>query len=373
MNRKQLPMSVKLSVTKKVIDGEWSIEEAAEAVGFSRQSVARWVAMLPSAVAVDADAAPVVSPEPIPVPVLGVAEEGGEWLEESVRKTLDDVMLRRPHLRKRSLQEYVRRHHGLHVPRRVVARYLRERGLCGAAASMAGNVGSRRFESASPMELIQVDVMYIRRDGGGYFYGLSVLDDHSRMALGMPVLEAQTAEEVLRAFRLVIEKWRPPARVLTDRGPQFVSWRGRTAFQDYVEDELWATHIVAAAHHPQTLGKVERFHLTLRREALTRPEYDTREEVQRVLDHYLAWYNYARPHQSLALLTPAERFYGMRRPIAETVGPHGWRSDKGVYVAMNLAGRRLIIAGEGPECMQVIWDEDRALLPPRAPAEDNRD
>jgi hypothetical protein len=236
MNRKQLPMSVRLAVTKQVVDGEWSVEEAAQAVGFSPQTVRRWVYALPYLPEV-VDESAATELEHVVANVSGVADEGtGDWLTESVRKVLDEVMVRRPHLRRRSLQEYVRRHHGLELNRQTVARYLREKGLCGPAVGTLGNTGSRRFEAVAPMELIQSDLFYIRRTGGGFFYGLSVLDDHSRMVLGLPVLEEQTAEAVLHAFRGVIDKWRPPARVLTDRGAQFYSWKGRTAFQDYVED-----------------------------------------------------------------------------------------------------------------------------------------
>jgi transposase InsO family protein len=362
MNRKQLPFPVKLAVTQQVANGEWTVGEAAESVGFSPQSVRRWVSSLPCDVVVKSEA--VVEP--------ALVEDADDSLDAETRKILDDVIQRRPHLRRRSLQDYVRRHYGLELRRRIVASYLREKGLCGPAASSPGNSDPRRFEASAPLELVQVDLFYIRRQGGGYFYGLSVLDDHSRMVLGLPVLTEQRAVEVLGAFRSVIEAWRAPGRVLTDRGPQFVSWRGRTAFQDYVEDELWATHVVAAAQHPQTLGKVERFHGTLRKEALTKREgYESRDEVQRVLDHYVAWYNYVRPHQSLDALTPAERFYGMRRPLAESVGPRGWFPGQGVYLSLNLGGRRLVIAGEGPERMQILWDEDRAGLPAGPSSEEN--
>jgi len=181
--------AVRLAVTQQVAQGEWSVEEAAESVGFSPQSVRRWVSTLPRDLA----------------PELPEVIESGEAvdavrapLDESVRKVLDDVMLRRPHLRRRSLQEYVRRHHGLDLPRRVVAEYLREKGLCGPAVGTPGNTGSRRFEAAAPLELIQTDLVYIRRKGGGFFYGLSVLDDHSRMILGVPVLKMRGDVDLLQ-------------------------------------------------------------------------------------------------------------------------------------------------------------------------------
>lgn len=358
MNRKQMPWSIKQSIAQRVADGEWTVSEAAEAVGYSEQSIRRWVDAAQAVMVVDDPAE-----ETDASAEASLSKSEPEVFEPALagthRELLDGILLKRPHLRRRSLQEYLRRHHGLELPRRVLSSYLREKGLVGAGPVGVGDRAPRRFEAASPLDLVQVDLFYVRRQAGGFWYGLSVLDDHSRLALAVPVLEEMTGEVVLSAFRGAIEGWRPPARVLTDRGPQFVSWRGRTDFQDYVEDELWATHVVAGRQHPQTLGKVERFHGTLRKEALVEAEgYASREEVQRILDHYLAYYNHVRPHQALGGLTPAERFYGMERPLRESMGT-GWQPGRGLYVALNLDGRRLVIAGEGPERVRVLWDEDR--------------
>jgi transposase InsO family protein len=175
-------MSVRLAVTHKVVDGEWSVEEAAEAIGFSPQTIRRWVYALPY-LPERAEESAIADLDHVVLNVSGVSDETtGDWLTESVRKVLDCVMDRR--LRRRSLQEYVRRHHGLDLNRQTVARYLREKGLCGPAAGTLGNTGSRRFEAVAPMELIQADIFYIHRTGGGFFYGISVLDDHSRIVLG---------------------------------------------------------------------------------------------------------------------------------------------------------------------------------------------
>src|SRR5580700_3220353 len=116
MNRKQLPVSVKVSVTKQILQGEWTIDEAAEAIGFSVQTVRRWVSALPWA------GGPDVS-ESIEAPACP-EPSSGELLDASVRELLDGIMLRRPHLRRRSLQDYLRRHHDLDLPRRIVASYL---------------------------------------------------------------------------------------------------------------------------------------------------------------------------------------------------------------------------------------------------------
>lgn len=364
MNRKQLPWSVKKMVTEKVLAGEWTIPEAAEAVGYSEQSVRRWVGA--------SQVAPQL--EDCASPGDGMRPE----LDDETRALLDSIVLKRPWLRRRSLQEHLRRHHGLELSRRVVAAYLREKGLVGAPPDGSFEKEARRFEAAAPLEMLQADLFYVRRKEGGYFYGLSVMDDHSRFALGVPVLEEQTAETVLEAFRTVVAG-RHPARVLTDRGPQFYAWRGRTAFQAYIEDELWALHILAAPQHPETIGKVERFHGTLRKEALTEKEgYSSRDQVQVLLDHYVAYYNYVRPHQGIGGLTPADRFFGFARPLQEALNdPAGPRPGRGLFLALNLSGRRLVLAGERPEQVRVLWDDAEsgrqvpavppAACPPPAP------
>lgn len=353
MNRKQLPWSVKRMVTEKVLSAEWTVSEAAEAVGYSEQSIRRWVEAAQAA-----SPAGALDAEPVQVQDSDLAPGESPDLDEQTRALLDGIMLKRPWLRRRSLQEHLRRHHGMELSRRATAAYLREKGLAGAPPDGSFEKEHRRFEAAAPLELIQADLFYVRRKEGGYFYGLSVMDDHSRFVLGVPVLEEQTAEAALEAFRGTIDG-RRPARVLTDRGPQFYAWRGRTAFQAYVEDELWALHILAAPQHPQTLGKVERFHGTLRTEALAEKDgYASRDEVQLLLDRYVAYYNYVRPHQGIGGLTPADRFFGFTHPLHEALkDPEGPRPGRGFFLALNLAGRRLVVAGERPDQVRVLWDD----------------
>jgi transposase InsO family protein len=215
--------------------------------------------------------------------------------------------------------------------------------------------------------LVQTDLMYVpREDGDGHFYVLTVLDDHSRMALASTVLERQTGRVVLEAFRKAINQWGTPSRVLTDRGTQFIHWRGRTEFQEYVENELGAEHILARAQHPQTLGKIERFHATLRKEALKSRAYPSREALQAELDGYHRVYNYQRPHQGLEGVTPADRFYGLAGPVTEKV-LHGPSLAPGaLLLTANLMGRRLVLAGQTPGQVQVLWDDGTSMESPGA-------
>lgn len=350
MNRTQLPAELKRLVSEKVLEGKWTVEQAAAASTYSTNSIRRWVS-----------AARGKSGRP---PGRGRPRRPGS---PETWRLVDSLLAEKPHLRARSLRQHLLRDHGVRVPRRQLEEYLKSKGL--VEPSRPEPPEPRFFEAPSPLDLVQADLMYVKRaDGDGHFYVLSVMDDHSRMVLGSVALERQTARVVLEAFRSVIHVWGAPSRVLTDRGTQFVHWRGRTEFQEYVERGLGAEHILARPQHPQTLGKLERFHATLRKEALRLPAYPSREALQADLDAFLRDYNYRRPHQGLEGVTPADRFYGLAQPVKDKVLRGPGLEPGALLLTANLAGRRLVVAGPSPEHLQVLWDDgpglDRREAPP---------
>jgi transposase InsO family protein len=280
-------------------------------------------------------------------------------LDPELRGLLDDALSRAPHLRQRTLMNYVRRHYGRSVSRRVAAAYLEQRGLV-EKAPVRFDKPARRFEAPAPLDLVQVDVMYVARIGGGYLYACNVLDDHSRVVLASVALEEQTGKAVLAVLTEVVARWGRPNRVLTDRGTQFAHWRGRTAFQRYVEDELKAVHILARAKHPQTIGKVERFHRSLQEEGLDPVGYTDAAALQQALDRYRGYYNYERPHQGIGGVFPADRFYGMSQPLEQVWKrlPERSAADQGVFLTANFLGRRLVIAGPSPDRLRVLFDDE---------------
>jgi len=360
MNRKQLPVEVKKMIAGRVASGKWTLERAAETVGYSQSSVRRWK----NRYANGAGLTP-VSEEPDTLdeePSAQTVPEGPKQerreLNEEVLAHLEAVMDKQPHLGRRGLGDWMKRHHQVKLSERQLARFLEESGRARPPVPVKPEVPPRRFEADRPLDMIQMDLWYVPRPGKGlYFYGLSTIEDHSRLCLSERVLEEQTAETVIEDLAATVARWGRPKKVLTDRGPQFWSWKGRSKFTAYVEEELKAEHIVAAARHPQTLGKTERFHRTLREEArLPEKGFPTRAEAQETLDRYVAWYNYVRPHQGIGGVTPADRFYGMARAVQAGV-TEKWRPEQGLYLAANLGGRRLVLAGEGPETLRVLWDD----------------
>ncbi len=346
MNRTQLPSELKALICRQVVAGEWTKEEAVEISTFSAQSVGRWLRRYEAGGELSIERKPREKKAPRSV-------------DPELRSVLDDALSRAPHLRQRSLMDYVRRHYGRKVSRRVSAAYLKERGLVERPSSRHEKP-VRRFEAPAPMDLVQIDVMYVARLGGGYLYACNVLDDHSRVLLASVALEEQTGKAVLDVLKQVVERWGRPNRVLTDRGTQFAHWRGRTAFQRYVENELKSEHILARAKHPQTIGKVERFHQSLKTEGLDPDGYADTKSLQQALDRYRGYYNYERPHQGLGGVFPADRFYGMAAPLEQVWKrlPERAAADQGVFLTANFLGRRMVIAGPSPDQLRVLFDDE---------------
>lgn len=342
MNRTQLPAELRQLVCEKVTGGVWTVEQAALASTYSTNSIRRWLTAANGKTS-------------------RVRRARKQPSDESIWRVVDGLLAEQPHLRLRSLRQHLLRLHGMRVPRRQLDAYLKSKGLVELPQSTA-DPEPRFFEAPCPLDMVQADLMYVKReDGDGHFYVLTVLDDHSRMALASTVLERQTGRVVLEAFRRVINQWGTPSRVLTDRGTQFIHWRGRTEFQEYVENELGAEHILARTQHPQTLGKIERFHATLRKEALKRPAYPSREALQAELDGYHRIYNYQRPHQGLDGVTPSDRFYGLAVPVTDKVLRGPGLAPGALLLTANLMGRRLVLAGQTPEQVQVLWDDGAAV------------
>lgn len=359
MNRSQIPGELKATICRQIASGTWSKREAVEISTYSVQTLTRWLERYA------AEGAAAFAPKQRP------KRDESRPVAPELRQVLDEALKRAPKLRTRSLTAYVQRHYGWKVPRRLVAVYLAERGLVEPAPAKKMKRPVRRFEAPAPLDLVQVDIVYVpRSDEDGWLYAVNVLDDHSRVLLGSTALEQQTGKNVLEAFREVVARWGRPNRVLTDRGTQFVHWRGRTRFQDYVEKELKAEHILAAAKHPQTLGKLERFHRSLEDEGLDPEGYTGVEELQGALDRYRAFYNHERPHQGIGGLVPADRFYGMAQPLNGVWQKlKGWGPEQGIFLTANLLGRRLVLAGPRPDQLRILWDDQiQQLAPPTQPA-----
>jgi transposase InsO family protein len=170
----------------------------------------------------------------------------------------------------------------------------------------------KRWERARPMELWQLDVVGgVLLDDGTECKVLTGVDDHSRYCVCAGIMVRATGRAVCGFFAQALERYGVPDEVLTDNGKVFTNRFGLTPSEvlfDKICRDNGIVHRLTAPASPTTTGKIERFHRTLRTEFLGGQIFSTQRVAQKELNAWVADYNTIRPHQSLGMATPAERF-----------------------------------------------------------------
>ena len=218
-----------------------------------------------------------------------------------------------------------------------------------------------RFERPNPGDLWQIDItqFYIKDDGKVYM--VDMIDDHSRFIVGWGLFRDQKAENVIQVFQDAVNKYGKPKELLSDNGRQFTSWHGITDFEALL-DKLEIKHIKARPHHPQTLGKLERWHGTLKKELIDVKFFHSMAEAKEEIAHYIDHYHYHRTHSSLDGLVPADRFYGVARQVKEELLQQNDTSapNNRLYLLGKLLGKELRIQ-EHNGTVEVFWNRQRIL------------
>jgi transposase InsO family protein len=198
----------------------------------------------------------------------------------------------------------------------------------------------QRFERAQPNELWQMDFKgYFALQEGGDCHPFSVLDDHSRFLLGLYACPDQTAATVRQHLSAIFCEYGLPERLLMDNG---ACWGG-SADIPYTDLSAWLIRLgIQISHgrpyHPQTQGKDERFHRTLKAELLCRRPWLNLQDCQEAFGSYQQEYNTIRPHQALADQPPATRYRPSLRLFPDPLPPIEYR-DNDIVRKVDSAGR----------------------------------
>ena len=191
-----------------------------------------------------------------------------------------------------------------------------------------------RFQAEFPNECWQADVTHVPLADGRFVEVLNMIDDHSRLCIASRAFITIRSPDVVRTLHRAAERWGYPESLLTDNGAIFTSSpRGNDV--GAIEPELLSLGIRAKhsrPYHPQTCGKVERFHQTLKKHLAKQPCPETKKQLQVQLDGFVAYYNETRPHRAIGRRTPAEAFTSRERsyprgPMIDCTG-YRVRSDK---------------------------------------------
>ncbi len=177
-----------------------------------------------------------------------------------------------------------------------------------------------RFERAAPNELWQMDFKGHFPLPAGRCHPLTVLDDHSRYAVGLAACGDERDATVRERLAAVFRRYGLPLAMLMDNGSPW----GDAGDQPHTAFTTWLLRLgVRVIHgrprHPQTQGKDERFHRTLKAELLQARSFRDLAHCQSAFDSWRHRYNHHRPHDALALAVPADRYCASPRAFPEAL------------------------------------------------------
>jgi transposase InsO family protein len=191
----------------------------------------------------------------------------------------------------------------------TISRILRREGLVVPEPRKRPRCSLLRFEAQLPNEMWQADITAWQLADGRSVEILDLIDDHSRLHLGCDAYERVRAADVVASFHKAAELHGLPASLLSDNGAVFVgSYRqGKVLFESELE-RLGIEFKNSRPYHPQTCGKVERLHQTLKRYLSKQPPAKTLSGLQEQLDAFRHYYNDIRPHRALDGRTPLQAY-----------------------------------------------------------------
>jgi len=228
-----------------------------------------------------------------------------------------------------------------HLARRVATvpsvttiwRILQRHGLITPQPHKRPRSSFTRFEAQLPNEMWQTDTTHWMLADGTDVEILNVIDDHSRVAVASDAFRTVKAADVVQVFFSAASTYGLPAALLSDNGAVFSgASRGGTVLLETEAARLGIRVVHSTPYHPQTCGKVERFHQTLKRFLAKQPKAQSLAQLQAQLDACRTYYNQRRPHRALGGRTPLVAFNARlkARPpeLPQTVTDFRVRHDK---------------------------------------------
>lgn len=193
-----------------------------------------------------------------------------------------------------------------------------------------------RFEHPHPNDLWQADFKGWFYAGKARCFPLTILDDHSRYSLAVHACKGESRENVQPVFENVFRTYGLPVAMTMDNGcPWGASNQRFTHFAAWlIRLGIRVSH--SRPHHPQTQGKDERFHRTLKTELLHNRAFHSLEQCQSAFDSWRDMYNTERPHEALDMFTPVTRYQVSPRTFPDKLPPIEYSSQDIVrYVKAN--------------------------------------
>ena len=171
-------------------------------------------------------------------------------------------------------------------------------------------------KTSGPHQMWATDASYFRVSGWGYYYMVTVMDDYSRSMLAWKLQVDMTADSLIQVVQVAVDitgmtevSLEDRTRLLSDNGSGYVS----RAFRDYLS-LIGIRHILAAPYHPQTNGKLERYHQSIKQE-VNQVLYEVPGDLEEAIADFVNYYNHRRYHKALSNVTPDDVLHGRREGI----------------------------------------------------------
>jgi transposase InsO family protein len=292
--------SDKSEIIRLVEQSHWPARRTLEKLGIPRSSFYRWC-----------DRYQLGGPE-------ALAERPSRpdrvWnrIPEAIRDQIVDLALDQPELSPRELAVRFTDERKYFVSEASVYRLLKAHDLIASPAYIVIKAAEAfKDKTTAPNQLWQTDFTYLKITGWGWYYLSTVLDDFSRFIVAWKLCATMKAQDVTATLDLALAAsgldkmtvvHRP--RLLSDNGASYVA-------EDLAKwlDRQNMEHVRGSPYHPQTQGKIERWHQTLKNRILLE-HYYLPGDLERQVAAFVAHYNYARYHESLENLTPADVYLG---------------------------------------------------------------
>jgi putative transposase len=301
------PPSEKLEIIRLVEQSRLSVRRTLEHLGVSRATFYRWY-----------DQHQTGGPEAL---ADRPSRPGRVWnrIPDDIRAQIIDLALEEAELSPRELAVRFTDTKGYFVSEASVYRLLKAHDLITSPAFIVIKAADEFTDkTTAPNEMWQTDFTYLKIIGWGWYYLSTILDDFSRYIIAWKLCTTMKAEDVTDTLELALQASgcdqahvRHKPRLLSDNGSSYIS--GDLA--EWLDDQK-ITHIRGAPYHPQTQGKIERWHQTLKNRILLE-NYYLPGALEAQIDSFVEHYNTQRYHESINNLTPADVYFGRGRDILE--------------------------------------------------------
>ena len=178
----------------------------------------------------------------------------------------------------------------------------------------------RRFEREKPNMMWQTDIFtFTLKRLNTRVHLIIFMDDCSRFIVSYGLRSVASTDMAIEALQAGLVAFGTPDELLTDNGPQYKVWRGKSKFTKYCE-RRGIQQILSSPRHPQTLGKVERFWRTIWEGFLSGAVFLDMEDARRRIGLFIDFYNFQRPHSAHGKgLVPADKFFGVAPEVLESM------------------------------------------------------